>query len=710
VAAPLEDNQLFHNRAITATSNNSGSNDPSQHKHDLNEKMIKSAGAFAAGQTLGLSEEETLAAMSRQLRRQQRKDDTVTMDDVRRQFAQAGNSLVDVGAPEIKGVGYEELPEVDPFGQDQGQYYDYKPDDAQYEQQQLERMQESMFDMEDRDTGSRRYDRAGNVVLRSGVSPEDYDDLAAETEQIIGKRKRDSVAPNSVMRDALNRLEGARAEQAGFQSLLSRVLGGGTEAPGSADVRGRLEQYVNAGPLQREADAALAQELNDRDLAAMSGRRAAYNNIKAQIEAEQIGETMYRPSSVFPGAQLPAVTADRNLAGIAAANPAQFPAAGFNSAGIAFDPATGNPIGMQGPAMVTANNEPSAVLNAPMTTRNWMVDKQPEYSEGGRTFGNYPQTDVTGATTLFADRIRQVEGFGNVSPNIRSIDELQRAADIMIGQGGSFTTREPIVDASGRTVLKSVRQQTPDIRGVLNKLRYTPAQEAQLANAMYQLEVAKQTEINQQGKQQYFTRTGPGGSLQPTTFQASPANNLIIPAQPDARTPGGAGVYFGSPEAMAKGTRSENDGAAPVARIRPGQTIEGRDIGTAFRGLREPGARQPFIGAVETVDSMGRTGVETNAGPGYLNRYNTTGKTEPSAIERTLRSKEEGFQRTKAKKNRGRIQPVDETALRGKVVKAQLTEERAKRDAKKRREQERTISQYTMANPRNVSRVPRRFG
>ena len=53
--------------------------------------------------------------------------------------------------------------------------------------------------------------------------------------------------------------------------------------------------------------------------------------------------------------------------------------------------------------------------------------------------------------------------------------------------------------------------------------------------------------------------------------------------------------------------------------------------------------------------------------------------------------------------------PVDEEDLRGKVVKAQLTQERANRDAKKRQEKERIISQYTMANPSNVGRMPRRF-
>ena len=705
--APLEDSQRLHNRIISATHNNSGSNDPKQHKHDLNNKLISSAGQFAAGATLGLSEEETLALMSRQLRRQQRKDDSITMDDVRRQFAQSAKSLSDVSNfAEVEGVSVQELPEVDPFGEDQGRYYEYSPDDNQYEQQQLERLQEQLLEMEDRSTptqynteGNRRYDRRGNVVLKTGVDPTEYDELLQETGEIRDKSNRELSAPRSAIQDAYNRLENARREQEGFNSILASVLGGqNQDIPGAAELSGRMEEYLNPA-IQRDAEAALAYELNNRDLNQMSSRRAAYNNINAQIEAEQIGETMYRPSSVFPGASLPAVTADQNLAAIAAANPGAFPQAAFNTSGIAFDPATGNPIGMQGPQMVTANTEPSAALNAPITTRNWMVEKQPEYSTGGRTFGSYPQTDITGATTLFADRLRQLEGFENISPNVRNVDELQRAVNMVIGQGGNFYTKEPVEDAMGRIKLKSSKQAEADVQGVLNKLRYSPTEEAALANALYQLEVAKQTEINQQGKQQYFTRTGPNGSLRPTLYKQS-ISSTPMPGQPDFVTPGGAGVFFGSPEAMAKGTRRETDAASQVARIRPGQTIEGRDIATAFRGLSSPDARQPFIGAVEQTDDMGRKSLETVAGPGYLTRYNTTGETDPIAIEKALRDKEKGFAVQRAKKSRGRIEPIDEKALRGKVVKAQLTQERANRDEKEREEKRQLIQSYTPASVR----------
>lgn len=693
----LENSQRLHNRVITAIGNNSESNDHNQHKHSMNTKLINSASKFASGQNLGLSEEETLALMSRELRRQKRQDDTLTMNDIERQFAQANNSLADVSeAAEIRGVGVRELPEVDPFGQDQSDFYEYGPNDRQYGEQQQSRRQESMLDMEDRGETSKRYptgeqkrDRYGQVVLKTGVNPNDYEDLAADAQEYNSSRSRDGVAPKAAVQDALNRLEGARTEQAQYSGIIDRMFGGApTEIEGAAQVAGRLEDDLRYGPEQRNAEASLAEEINNRDRNRYSSRRAAYNDVKAAIEAEGIGETMYRPSSTFPGVELPAVRADQALAGIAAANPRQYPMAAFTNGGVALDPGTGNPIAAQGPEYVTPNSDPGSGLNAPQTTRSWMVEKQPGYSEGGRSFGNYPQADVTGATTLFANRLRGQPGFEGISSNVRSIEELERAVGAVIGKGGNFTTMEPVVQPDGRTAMKSTRQQEPDIRGVLNKLRYTPAQEAQLANSLYQMEVAANTEINQQGKQQYFTRTGPGGSLEPTSF--------------GAQTPGGAQVYFDSPEAV-----DPRAGQAPVARVARDK-IEGMDIGTAFRQLKSdvPDARQPFIGAVETVDRQtGKTGIESDAGPGYMNRYNSTGESDPVAIESALRKKEEGFQVNRAKKSRGRIMPVDEGNLRGKVVKAQLTEERATRDRKKRQEKERGLSQYSMTNPNNVGRV-----
>ena len=66
----LESIQARHNSFISNAGNISASNDPVQKPNDANELLIKGATAAAAGRTLGLSEEETLAAVSREYRRQ----------------------------------------------------------------------------------------------------------------------------------------------------------------------------------------------------------------------------------------------------------------------------------------------------------------------------------------------------------------------------------------------------------------------------------------------------------------------------------------------------------------------------------------------------------------------------------------------------------------------------------------------------------------
>jgi hypothetical protein len=669
----------MHNRVITAIGNTSSSNDHRQHKHDQNNKLIQSAEAFAAGRTLGMSEEETLAALSRRLRRQKRADDSVTMQDVERGLIQSAKTLSDPANPaEVQGVSLREEPEVDPFGQDQGQYYEYKDGDTQYLDQERSKALEMMADMEDRDeSGQRRYDKSG-VILKNSVNPDDYDDTLRDLEGIRGQGAsggdQSPVAPQSALRDAIGRLDAAQSEQSGFMSKLKGVFGGGGgEIPGLTGVRGELEDALTDGRVQRDADAALSAEMVRRDNERFSSRRGGYSNVKAAMEAEAIGERLYAPAS--PGYVTTGQVADETIAAIGAANPRQYPVAGFTDTGIALDPATGNPIGTQGPMYQGPNTDTGSTLNAPMTTRAWMVEKQPGYREGGRSFGDYPQVDVTGATTLFADRIRGLEGFENVSPNIRGVGELQRAADAVVARlPGPFYTKEQSPDG-GKLIPR--KQANPDIRGVLGKLRYTPAQEQQLANAMYQMEVAKATEINQNGKGQYFTRTGPMGNLEPTSFGGT--------------TPGGAKLFFDSPEAI-----DPRDGQTQVARVNPGQTLEGRDIVTAFKGLPSPGAQQPFIGQV-----AGETP--------RIDRRNSTGQTTPEGIESSMRRQEQVFaqnrQKTAAKKDSRVIvrpvdqQQVDEPALRGKVVKAQLTQERANRDASKRQKKQAEIMQY----------IPRRF-
>ena len=116
----LESIQARHNSHIANAGNVSASNDPVQQPNDANELLIKGASAAAAGRELGLSEEETLAAVSRQYRRQRRADQSVTPQDVMRQMMQSAATVrEDVGTSEIKGVGYSNVSdEAFAFGED----------------------------------------------------------------------------------------------------------------------------------------------------------------------------------------------------------------------------------------------------------------------------------------------------------------------------------------------------------------------------------------------------------------------------------------------------------------------------------------------------------------------------------------------------------------------------------------------------------------
>ena len=167
-------------------------------------------------------------------------------------------------------------------------------------------------------------------------------------------------------------------------------------------------------------------------------------------------------------------------------------------------------------------------------------------------------------------------------------------------------------------------------------------------------------------------------------------------------------MFFDSPEAI-----DPRDGQARVARISPGQKIEGRDIKTALSGLGDPDAAKPFIGAIEEIDpTTGRRSLESNAGPTYKTRYNKTGADDLVGIESALRGQEQEYAykraKTSARKNPRAVvkpqsqQPVDEKALRGKVVKAALVSEREKRDNSKRADQ---MSEIIAQLPPNARRT-----
>ena len=639
----LENIQRGTNLQRVAAGNVSASNDPTQWQHDGREQLIKGAELAAAGRTLGMSEEETLAAVSRQFRRQRRADDRVTERDVMRQMVQsAATTTSDVGGGEIKGVRYEDDDELArTFGEDQSDFQNFRADDRGFTQ--------------DEETG----------LLRR----ETFDETRGE--QV-------DFAPQNAVRDALTELEAAAGKKDSLQQRLMGIFGGGNEREAAiARIRGRLEDDLRP---DRGADKALGEEAVRRDNKRFDSEVQEANNFRAAAEADNIARTGYTVNG--PGAM-----ADENIGRIAeirslgkvgetahvvrTANDAVKGQVLRRQDGVFLDPVTNDPVAIQGPELPSVlagdrtpnNGSSSNAVNAPQTAYEWMSASQPDYREGGRTFGDYPQVDITRETTNFAQKLRELEGYGmeGVSSNIRSVDELQRVIDRVVGV--SAQQGKQLFRYDGETG-KNVPSSAPGAAEVMNLLRMNEGDQQRLANAMFQLDAAKRSSVNQNATGTYLSRTG-----EPTR-----------------------GVVFDASEAM-----NDNSGQAQVARIPKGSTIRtGTDqkgkpirstIVTELAGLEGSDAQKPFMGA--TVGADGKPEKPR------VNRMRPGGMGEGNELMHNIRR--QAVSRSKGK-------GIDEERVRENQVKARLVEEREKRDSAQREARREEIRRYTPANLRQRGR------
>ena len=625
----LEDYQIADDSGNTYFANASPSNNPSQVTLDL----LEGADVAARIRDLGYEDEVGTTIFTKLVK------DGKTKDEALEVLAQ--NAAVLAGDGEIKGTRLLDLPEVDPFGEDQGEFYDYQEGDTQYSDQQRSKIIDEMnslveFDEPTARTGFREqvaYE-FGQPVLKTGVDPDYYDALANELENYRVER------PTTVRqgRRFSDTATDARAERASSRRAVARM--------------------------------------GDKDRSASNKRRKGYNDVKALIEAENL----VRSGNYDASDRMTDAMYMRHMAPVAEQltfDPLLQAASGGGDPYTYVDPYTQAPL--SDPNFSDPSNTPDVAqaLNAPVNPRStidWADANKPGLSEGGRMFGNFPQVDITGAGQLFGERyqrhIAPALGGRAVPSDIRSLSELQAAIDMGLdalqAKGAKLYNKELVTDpVSGKTSMKSSLAKEPGVDALLNKMRYTPAEKAQLANAMLQLEASVRKGAPSPKMQAYVQRATVAGPK-----DASQAK-----------------LIFQAPEAI-----NPTEGYASVARINPGQQIDGQDIVTAFRGLEGADAQKPFIGQVEGEAPR-------------IYRYNKTGETSMEGIERVMREKEEqnAINRVTDKKgNRKRNKwnlpmkpdPVDEEDLRQKVVKAALTQERANRDNRVRLEKERAIAPY----------------
>ena len=634
----LENIQRFTNGQRVAAGNVSASNDPTQWQHDGKEQLIKGAELAAAGRTLGMSEEETLAAVSRQYRRQRRADDRVTERDVMRQMVQsAATTTSDVGGGEIKGVRYEDNDELAlAFGEDQSDFQNFRADDRGFTQ--------------DEETGLLR--RETFEETRGGEN---------------------DFAPQNAVRDALNELEQAAGKKDSLQSRLMGIFGGGDERQAAiARIRGRLEDDLRP---DSKADAALGSEAVRRDNKRFNSEVREYNDNRADAEAQRIARDAFTAGGFGSTADeaIGRIAEIRSLGKIGetahvvrTANDAIKGQATRRHDGVYVDAQSGLPIATvedNMPAVLAGDNVPnngssSDALNAPQTAREWVAASQPDYREGGRTFGDYPQVDITRETTNFANKLRELEGYGmeGVSANIRSVDELQRVIDRVVDVSGKQGKQLFSFNPETR---KNEPSSAPGAAEVMNLLRMNEGDQQRLANAMFQLDAAKRSSVNQNSTGTYLSRTG-----EPTK-----------------------GVVFDASEAM-----NDSSGQAQVARVPKGSTIRtGTDekgkpirstIVTELAKLKGEGAQKPFIGQVAGEKPR-------------VNRMRPGGMGEGNELMHNIR-------RQAVSRSRGK--GIDEERVRQNQVKARLVEEREKRDSAKREAQKEEIRRFTPANLRQRGR------
>ena len=612
-----------------------------------NQVLIKGAELAGAGQALGLSEEETLAAVSRQYRRQRRADQSLTQADVLRQMVQAAATTTSsVGTPEVQGVGYKGEDDVAfAFGEDVE--YNSQTGRTRADDSQTYRADDRGF-TEDAETG---------LIRR-----ENFEETRGEEVK---------MAPKSALRDALSQLKSAESRDSGVMGAIGRFFGGGNPVDTEIDTASEaLSRHLRN---EREDDARIGRATVGQDNARFNPEMREYNQYRAAAEADNIARTGYTVNG--PGAMadeaIGRIAEIRSLGKIGetaqvirTADDAIKGQASRRHDGVYLDPQTGDPIAIQGPPLPanlagdrTPNNGSSSdALNAPQTAREWVASTVPEYRENGRTFGDYPQVDITRETTNFANQLRELgrrigmKGAENVSANIRSVDELQAAAsavDTFMRQDQDPKKKLMIQDPNrpGRNIPAG----NQIVSGLMNALRMSSGDEQRLANALFQLDAAERSSVNQNPTGTYLGRSvrGPGGEK---------------------------GVVFDSPEAMG------GFGGTPIASqkkgssIRVGTSEQGKpikkDIVSALAGLDSPDAAKPYIGMPRERPSSNSTSTFQQD-----QVYNRSGATTPEGIRSAI---------TKQAEARAKGKPIDKERTEQNIIGAQAVQRRADEDLSRR--------------------------
>ena len=483
--------QALHNDVIVNAGNASASLDPKQIPNDATDQLLKGAAALAAGKTLGLSEEEVLAAVSRQARAErramigpQRATEQETISDILRQANQARAALGNTVSP-IPGVAFNddfglsaeerayeaaasvgsgELTEAATFNPTTEQTL--RQGDRAFEgpEQQLRRelregkQEKNLQNAIEEEKAARR--EAGKRVFKNTALP--LSEFGVEQEQEFG-RPGDRVELRS------NRLEGGvfNSDTGEYSNYRQRNPRTGRVRPTKRELEeirvGRGGTGAPGGEIR--AEMAKRSQPDVESLGAIELERLARSDDRAAENAQAMffpGTENYGPVEFQRGEAL--ADADMPKARITGISPVNFygstgagpsvqtaamppSSAAVEKAGVYYDPRSGLPVETFEPAVAIAgSNTPTSaqMLNAPpIQSASEFVAKLS--TEGTINTGNtaYPQVPVGATLEDLDSRItrlsegRRFSGLRSQVPaQVDSIDALQKTADAIIAMSG----------------------------------------------------------------------------------------------------------------------------------------------------------------------------------------------------------------------------------------------------------------------------------
>jgi hypothetical protein len=223
----------------------------------------------------------------------------------------------------------------------------------------------------------------------------------------------------------------------------------------------------------------------------------------------------------------------------------------------------------------------------------------------------------------------------------------------------------------GRTLMirspqtgRSVPAGNQVISGLMQELRMTSGDEQRLANAMYQMDAAKRSSVNQNPTGTYLGRSGRGpGTEKGVMFNSAEA----------------MGDYAGTPIAQQK--KGSN---IQVGTSEDGKAVK-KDIVAALRELGNQDAARPYIGMPanaptrkdmeQSPDAMKATFMQDQV-------YNRSGETQPNKIAEAI---------TNQARKRAKGKPIDSERNRQNIINAIAVQRRADEANTKRADQMSTI-------------------